>query len=211
MRALMLLLAAHVAYADEPVPPPPHGKPLPKRPAGNVSASFEYTHIADAAAIGGAGSTFAFGQHAAILPKDGVTLSMQDVVLGGASNGGFVYQSDFLLGPGHWFGAFGLGVAAGLGVDAITGHRIPVGMRVPVRVWGSVNLGPAVRIDASGEIGWIAFESRRERELIGRAGVYIGGRGRDAGAFLGFTARQALGTTMLTFGLGVGLAAAAID
>jgi len=220
----VLLLVVDAARADDSGPPPaapasvPPGRPLPRRPAGDASASFEYTRILDAAATGGASAAYAFGQHAVLLPKDGIVVHMQDVVLGRAGGGGFVYQLDSLVGPGRWLGAGGLGIAGGVGVDGITGGRIPIGMRVPVRAWGSVNLGPALRLEASGEIAWIAWTAdRRGRgavvadEVVGRVGLYIGGRGRDAGGFVGFTARQALGTTMFTFGLGVGLAAAAID
>ncbi len=247
LTALALLLVADGARADDageppptPLPTPlpsslrgepevavavttarhtsePHGTPLPRRPAGNASASFEYTRIGNAT-VTGTGATYALGQHAVVLPKDGVTVHMEDVVLGGAAGGGFVYQTDSLFGLGRWLGGGGLGIAGGIGVDGITGHRIPIGMRLPVRAWGTVNLGPAVRLEASGEIAWIAWTAaRRGRgaavadELVGRVGIYIAGRGRDAGCFVGFTMRQALGTTLLTFGLGVGLAAAAID
>ena len=102
-----------------------------------------------------------------------------------------------------------------IGVQA---RFLQAGMRLPVRAWTSVNLGPAVRLEASGEVAWIAWTAaRRGRgarvadELVGRVGIYIAGRARDAGCFVGFTARQALGTTLVTFGLGVGLAAGAID
>ncbi len=241
--ALLLLLVADAARADDDevappavvlpswlrrdvavevaapvvVAPLPRGRPLRRRPAGNASAGLEYTRIGNAAAVG-ADATYAFGQHAVLLPKDGVTVKMQDTVLGRAAGGGFVYQLDSLVGPGQWLGAGGLGIAAGLGVDGITGGRIPIGMRVPIRAWGSANLGPALRLEASGEVAWIAWTAaRRGRgaafgdELVGRVGVFIGGRGRDAGCFVGVTAREALGTTLVTFGLGVGLAAAAID
>ena len=245
--ALLLLLVADVARADDagapPATPPavvlpswlrgdpavaasvpaaptnaPHGRPLPRRPAGDASTGFEYTRIADATATGGASATYALGQHAVLLPKDGVTVRMQDLVLGRAGGGGFVYQLDSLLGLGRWLGAGGLGIAGGVGVDGITGARIPIGMRLPIRAWGSVNLGPAVRLEASGEVAWIAWTAARRGgggavadELVGRIGIYIAGRGRDAGCFVGFTARQALGTKLFTLGLGVGLAAAAID
>ena len=235
--ALLGLLVGGAAHADEPGSPPlmlprwlrgeagtmvaapvPRGRPLPRRPAGDASASLEYTRIGDAMAIGGASATYALGQHAVLLPKDGFTVHMQDAVIGGAGGGGFVYQLDSLVGPGRWLGAGGLGLAAGVGVDGVTGGRIPIGMRLPIRAWGSVNLGPVVRLEASGEIAWIAWTAdRRGRgaaagdELVGRLGIFFGGRGRDAGGFVGVTARQALGTTLVTVGIGVGLAAAAID
>jgi hypothetical protein len=219
--ALLLILVADVARAGDDVGAPdsvPHGRPLPRRPAGDAAAGLEYTHVGDATATGGASATYAFGQHAVLLPKDGFLVHMQDTVLGGAGGGGFAYQLDTLVGPGRWLGAGGLGLAGGVGVDGITGGRIPIGMRLPIRAWSSVNVGPGVRLEVSGEVAWIAWTAaRRGRgarladELVGRFGIYIGGRGRDAGCFVGFTARQALGTTLITLGLGVGLAAAAID
>jgi hypothetical protein len=218
--ALLVLVVASAARADDRATPPdvPPGKPLPRRPAGDASASFEYTRIGDAAATGGADASYAFGQHAVLLPKDGIVVQMQDVVLGRAGGGGFVYQLDALLGLGRWLGAGGFGLAGGIGVDGITGGRIPIGLRLPIRAWGSVDLGPAVRLEVSGEVAWIAWTAaRRGRgaqvadELVGRLGIFVGGRGRDAGCFVGVTARQALGTTLVTVGLGVGLAAAAID
>lgn len=207
MRAALLLLVATPAFADDQM-----GVPLPKRPAADVNAGLEYTRFGDS--LGGVDATMALAQHAAILPKERITMSMQDAALGVTRDKNVMYQFDFLFGVGHWFGPGGLGLVGGAGVDGITGHHIPFGVRLPLRAWAGANLGPALRIEASGEVAYITLTpDRRGKDLewVGRTGLYILGRGREPGVFVGFTARKAMDTTMLTFGLGVGLAAAAVD
>lgn len=201
MRCALLLICA-TANAD----------PLPKRPAGDVNAGLEYTRFDDK--LGDVDATMSLAQHAAILPKERITMSMQDAAIGVTKDKNLLYQFDFLFGVGHWFGPGGVGIVAGAGVDGITGHVIPFGVRLPLRVWAGANLGSELRVEASGEVAYLTLTpERRSKDLewIGRTGLYLWGRGRDPGLFVGFTARRAMEVTMLTFGVGVGLAAAAVD
>jgi len=88
---------------------------------------------------------------------------MFDAALGGGP--GFVYDVDFLLGPGWWFyRTLGLSVVGGLGLNGVTGGTAPFALTAPVRLQLAVNLGARARVEGRAGVNWLfATSARRKR------------------------------------------------